>query len=140
MDNVGIVLEDLEGAVAFFEALGLETEGGTTVQGPWVDRIVALDDVHADIVMMRTPDGHSRLELTRFQQPDAVATERNAPPHALGIRRVMFAVDDLDDTVARVRARGAELVGDVVRYEDQYRLCYLRGPEGILVALAEPLR
>ena len=139
MDNVGIVLEDLPAAIAFFLELGLEMEGETQVEGRWVDRIVGLDGVRADIVMMRTPDGHSRLELTKFQNPRAVSAEPGNAPNMLGIRRVMFAVDDIDDVVARLRTHGAELVGEIVQYENQYRLCYLRGPEGILIALAEQL-
>ena len=139
MDNVGIVVEDLKAAVAFFVELGLKIEGETTVEGPWVDRIVGLDGVRSDIVMMRTPDGHSRLELAKFHKPAAIHAEPNAPVNKLGIGRIMFAVTDLDDVVARLRKRGAELVGEVVQYEDMYRLCYLRGPEGILIALAEQL-
>lgn len=140
MDNVSIVVEDLQAATEFFAELGMEIEGETTVEGPWVDRVVGLDGVRSDIVMMRTPDGHGLLELTRFQKPAAIATEPNAPSNALGIRRIMFAVTDIDDVVARLEKRGAELVGEVVRFENAYRLCYLRGPEGILIALAEPLR
>ena len=139
MDNVGIIVEDLKGAIAFFTELGLEVEGETTVEGPSVDRLVGLDGVRSDIVMMRTPDGHSRLELSRFQKPTAINPEPNAPVNTVGIRRLMFAVTDIDDAVARLQNRGAELVGEVVTYEDMYRLCYLRGPEGIMVALAEQL-
>jgi catechol 2,3-dioxygenase-like lactoylglutathione lyase family enzyme len=140
MDNVLLVVEDLEAAIAFFAELGLELEGETTVEGGWVDRIVGLDGVRSDIAMMRTPDGHGRLELDKFHSPPAVRGEPvNAPVNTLGIRRIMFAVDDIDDVLARLQAHGAELVGEVVQYEDEYRLCYLRGPEGILVALAEPL-
>jgi catechol 2,3-dioxygenase-like lactoylglutathione lyase family enzyme len=140
MDNVGIVVDDLEGAVAFFVELGLVKEGEATVEGRWVDRTIGLDGVQSDIVMLRTPDGHSRLELSKFRKPKAISAEpKNAPVNTLGMRRIMFAVDDIDDVVARLRARGAELVGDVVNYEDKYRLCYLRGPEGLLVALAEQL-
>jgi catechol 2,3-dioxygenase-like lactoylglutathione lyase family enzyme len=140
MDNVSIVFEDLAPAVAFFTELGLEVEGKTTVEGPWVDRILGLGGVRSDIVMMRTPDGHSRLELTKFQRPAAVSSEpKNAPANTLGIRRIMFAVDDIDDVVARLRTHGAELFGEVVQYENMYRLCYLRGPEGITIALAEEL-
>jgi catechol 2,3-dioxygenase-like lactoylglutathione lyase family enzyme len=140
MDNVLLVVEDLEAAIAFFAELGLELEGETTVEGEWVDRIVGLDGVRSDIAMMRTPDGHGRLELDKFHSPPAVRGEPvNAPVNTLGIRRIMFAVDDIDDVLARLQAHGAELVGEVVQYEDEYRLCYLRGPEGILVALAEPL-
>ena len=139
MDNVGIVVDDLETAIAFFVELGLELEGEATVEGQWVDRVVGLDGVRNDIAMMRTPDGHGRLELTKFQAPAAVSAEPNAPVNTLGIGRIMFAVDDIDDVLARLRTHGAELVGEVEQYEDSYRLCYVRGPEGILVALAEPL-
>lgn len=139
MDNVGIVVENLEAAVAFFVELGLEVDGETTVEGPWVDRIIGLTGVRSDIVMLRTPDGHSRLELSRFQKPAAIRTEPNMPVNTLGIGRIMFVVTDIDDTVARLKKHGAELVGEVVQYEDIYRLCYLRGPEGIMVALAEEL-
>ena len=140
MDNVLIVVDDLDAAKAFFAELGLELEGETTVEGLWVDRVVGLDDVRADIAMLRTPDGHSRLELTRFHTPPAVrAGPESAPANTLGIGRIMFAVDDLDDVVARLRSHGAELVGEIVQYEDSYRLCYLRGPEGIVIGLAEQL-
>jgi catechol 2,3-dioxygenase-like lactoylglutathione lyase family enzyme len=140
MDNVLIVVDDLEAAIAFFSELGLELEGETTVEGEWVDRTVGLDGVRSDIAMMRTPDGHGRLELDRFHTPPAVRAEPvNAPVNTLGIRRIMFAVDDIEDVLARLQAHGAELVGEVVQYEDMYRLCYVRGPEGILVALAEEL-
>ena len=139
MDNVGIVVEDLKAAIAFFVELGLELEGETTVEGQWVDRVVGLNGVRSDIVMMRTPDGHSRLELSKFQKPRAISTEPNIPVNTLGIRRIMFAVTDIDDVVTRLKKHGAELVGEVAQYEDMYRLCYLRGPEGILVALAEQL-
>ena len=139
MDNVAIVVDDLEAAIAFFAELGLELEGETTVEGEWVDRIVGLDGVRSDIAMMRTPDGHSRLELTKFQTPPAASGEPNAPVNTLGMGRIMFAVDDIDDVVARLQGIGAELVGEVVQYEDSYRLCYIRGPEGIIIALAEPL-
>ncbi len=140
MDNVLIVVEDLEAAKAFFAELGMELEGETTVEGPWVDRVVGLEDVRADIVMMRTPDGNGRVELTKFHRPRAVRGEpENAPANTLGIRRIMFAVDDIDDVVARLRAHGAELVGEVVQYEDTYRLAYIRGPEGIIVGLSEQL-
>jgi catechol 2,3-dioxygenase-like lactoylglutathione lyase family enzyme len=137
MDNVGIVVEDLKAAIAFFVELGLELEGETTVEGQWVDRVVGLNGVRSDIVMMRTPDGHSRLELSKFQKPTAISTEPNIPVNTLGIRRIMFAVTDIDDVVTRLKKHGAELVGEVAQYEDMYRLCYLRGPEGIMVALAE---
>jgi len=140
MNNVGIVVDDLEAAIAFFAELGLELEGETTVEGQWVDRIVGLDGVRSDIAMMRTPDGHSRLELSKFQRPTATSVELNAPVNTLGIRRIMFAVEDIDEVLARLQAHGAELVGEIVQYEDMYRLCYVRGPEGILIALAEPLR
>jgi catechol 2,3-dioxygenase-like lactoylglutathione lyase family enzyme len=139
LDNVGIVVDDLKAAIAFFVELGLELEGEATVEGQSVDRIVGLDGVRSDIAMLRTPDGHSRLELTKFQTPPATTVEPNAPVNTLGIRRIMFAVEDIEDVLARLQARGAELVGEVVRYEDSYRLCYVRGPEGIIVALAEPL-
>jgi catechol 2,3-dioxygenase-like lactoylglutathione lyase family enzyme len=140
MDNVLIVVDDLDAAIAFFTELGLELEGETTVQGPTVDRLVGLDGVRSDIAMLRTPDGHGRIELDRFHTPTAAGPRQDdAPVNTLGLHRVMFAVDDLDDTVARLRTHGAELIGEVVRYEDSYRLCYLRGPAGIIVALAEPL-
>jgi len=140
MDNVGIVVDDLAAAIAFFVELGLELEGETTVEGSSVDRLVGLDDVRTDIALMRTPDGHGRVELMKFQRPTAVSAEpKNAPANTLGIRRIMFAVDDIEDFVARLRAHGAQLVGELTQYEDKYRLCYVRGPEGILVALAEEL-
>ena len=139
MDNVGIVVDDLEAATAFFVRLGLELEGEATVEGRSVDRIVGLDGVRSDIAMMRTPDGHSRLQLTKFHTPPATTAEPNAPVNTLGIRRIMFAVDDIEVVLARLQAHGAELVGEVVQYEDSYRLCYVRGPEGIMVALAEAL-
>ena len=140
MDNVLIVVEDLEAAKAFFAELGMELEGETTVEGPWVDRVVGLDDVRADIAMLRTPDGHSRVELTKFHTPPAVRVEpQSAPANALGLRRIMFAVDDIDDVVARLRRHGAELVGEIAQYEDVYRLCFVRGPEGIMIGLAEQL-
>jgi catechol 2,3-dioxygenase-like lactoylglutathione lyase family enzyme len=139
MDNVAIVVDDLEAAIGFFVELGLEVEGETTVEGPLLDRIVALDGVRSDIAMLRTPDGHSRLELTKFQTPPATTVAPNAPVNTLGIGRIMFAVDDIDDVLARLQARGARLVGEVVQYEDSYRLCYVRGPEGIVIGLAEPL-
>jgi catechol 2,3-dioxygenase-like lactoylglutathione lyase family enzyme len=140
MDNVGIVVDDLKDASAFFAELGLELEGETTVEGQWVDRIVGLNGVRSDIAMMRTPDGHSRLELTKFQRPTATGVETNAPVNTLGIRRIMFAVEDIKEVLTRLQAHGAELVGEIVQYEDIYLLCYVRGPEGILIALAEPLR
>jgi catechol 2,3-dioxygenase-like lactoylglutathione lyase family enzyme len=140
MDNVLIVVDDLKAAIAFFVELGLELEGETTVEGQWVDRVVGLDGVRSDIAMMRTPDGHGRLELDKFHTPTAVRAEPDdAPVNTLGIRRIMFAVDDIEDVLARLRTHGAELVGEVAQYEDSYRLCYVRGPEGIIVALAEPL-
>ncbi len=140
MDNVLIVVEDLEAAKAFFAELGMELEGETQVEGPWVDSVVGLDGVRADIAMLRTPDGHGRVELTRFHTPPAVRTEpENAPANALGLRRIMFTVDDLDDVVGRLRSHGAELLREVAQYEDAYRLCFLRGPEGIIIGLAERL-
>ncbi|HEV2071986.1 MAG TPA: VOC family protein [Acidimicrobiales bacterium] len=139
MDHVGVVVEDLEAATAFFLELGLELEGEAAVGGSWVDRVVGLDDVRVDIAMLRTPDGHGRLELTKFHTPPATTAEPNAPANTLGLRSLMFAVDDVDDAVARLRAHGGELVGGVAQYEDSYRLCYVRGPQGILVALAEQL-
>ena len=140
MDNVLIVVEDLEAARAFFAELGMQPEREITVEGPWVDGTVGLEGVRADIVMMRTPDGHGRVELSRFHTPPAIRAEpEDAPANALGIRRIMFAVDDIDDTVARLRGHGAELVGEIVQYEDVYRLCFLRGPEGIIVGVAEQL-
>jgi catechol 2,3-dioxygenase-like lactoylglutathione lyase family enzyme len=140
MDNVGIVVESLDAAVSFFAELGLELEGRATIEGEWAGRVTGLPDQRVEVAMMRTPDGHSRLELSRFLMPPPVADHRNAPVNALGYLRVMFAVEDLDDTLARLRPHGAELVDEVVEYEDQYRLCYVRGPEGILIGLAEQLR
>lgn len=141
MDHVGVVVEDLPAAIAFFTELGLELEGEAQVEGEWVDRVVGLDGVQADIAMMRTPAGQRCLELTRFRRPKAIATEgKEAPPNTLGLRRLMFAVRDIDNVIARLRTHGAELIGAVAQYEDRYRLGYLRGPEGIIVALAEPLR
>ncbi|TDE23824.1 VOC family protein [Actinomadura sp. 6K520] len=138
MDNVLIVVDDLEAVIEFFGELGMELEGRTLVEGGSVDRVVGLDGVRADIVMLRTPDGHGRVELTRFHTPSAISSEpQHAPVNTLGIRRIMFAVEDIDDVVARLRTRGAELVGDVVRYENGYRLCFVRGPEGLIVGLAE---
>src|SRR5829696_7806863 len=136
MDNVLIVVDDLEAAKAFFVELGMELEGEATNEGPWVDQVVGLDDVRSDIAMMRTPDGHGRVELAKFHTPPAVRAE---PENTLGIRRIMFAVDDVDDVVARLRGHGAELVGEIAQYEDSYRLCFLRGPEGIIIGLAEQL-
>ena len=140
MDNVLIVVEDLEAAKAFFAELGMELEGETQVEGPWVGQVVGLDDVRADIAMMRTPDGHGRVELTRFHTPLAVRAEsENAPANALGIGRIMFTVEGIDDVVARLRSHGAELLGEIAQYEDKYRLCFMRGPEGIIIGLAEQL-
>ena len=141
MDNVLVVVEDIDAAKAFFRELGMELEGETQVQGPWVDRVVGLTDVRADIAMMRTPDGHGKVELTKFHAPPAVrAGPERAPANTLGIRRIMFAVDHLDDVVARLRRHGAELVGEIAQYEDVYRVCFIRGPEGIILGLAEELR
>ena len=140
MDNVLIVVEDLEAAKAFFAELGMELDGETTVEGPWAGSVVGLDDVRADIAMMRTPDGHGRVELSKFHTPPAVRTgAESAPANALGIRRIMFAVDDIDDVVARLRTHGGELVGEIAQYEDFYRHCFIRGPEGIIIGLAEQL-
>lgn len=140
LDNVLIVVEDLEAAKAFFAELGMELEGQTTVEGPWVDGTVGLSDVRTDIAMMRTPDGHGRIELSTFHRPAAVRAEpQDAPANALGIRRIMFAVDDIDDVVARLRKHGGELVGEIAQYEDAYRMCFLRAPEGFIVGLAEQL-
>jgi catechol 2,3-dioxygenase-like lactoylglutathione lyase family enzyme len=140
MDNVLIVVDDLEAAKAFFAELGMELEGEATNEGPWVDSVVGLDGVRSDLAMMRTPDGHGRVELAKFHTPPAVRAEpEGAPANALGIRRIMFAVDDIDDVVARLRSHGAELVGEIAQYEDIYRLCFLRGPEGIIIGLAEQL-
>ena len=140
MDNVGIVVESLDAAIAFFAELGLELEGRAPIEGQWAGRITGLHDQRVEIAMMRTPDGHSRLELSRFLAPPVVADHRRAPVNALGYLRVMFAVEDLDETLARLRKRGALLVGEVVQYEDTYRLCYVRGPEGLLIGLAQDLR
>ena len=139
MDNVGIVVDDLTATIDFFLELGLELEGRAMVEGEWAGRVTGLGDQRVEIAMMRTPDGHSRLELSRFLAPPVVADHRNAPVNALGYLRIMFNVEDLDDTLARLRKRGAALVGKVVQYEDAYRLCYIRGPEGILIGLAEEL-
>jgi len=139
MDNVGIVVESLDGAISFFAELGLELEGRAIVEGEWAGRVTGLRNQRVEIAMMVTPDGHSRLELSRFLAPPVVADNRNAPVNALGYLRVMFAVDDLDDTIARLRKHGAQLVGEVVQYEDAYRLCYIRGPEGLLIGLAQQL-
>jgi len=140
MDNVGIVVESLDTAIAFFAELGLTLEGRATIEGDWAGRVTGLGRQHVEMAMLVTPDGHSRLELSRFLTPPPVADHRNAPVNALGYLRVMFAVEDLDDTLARLGKRGAELVGEVVQYEDMYRLCYIRGPEGLLLGLAEELR
>jgi catechol 2,3-dioxygenase-like lactoylglutathione lyase family enzyme len=140
MDNVGIVVEDLDATIEFFRELGLELEGRAMVEGEWAGRVTGLGDQRVEIAMMRTPDGHSRLELSRFLAPRVVADHRNAPVNALGYLRVMFAVDDIDETLARLRKHGAELVSsEVVQYEDAYRLCYIRGPEGLLIGLAQDL-
>lgn len=139
MDNVGIVVDDLDEAIEFLGELGLELEGRAMIEGEWSGRVTGLSDQHVEIAMMRTPDGHSRIELSRFISPPVIADHRNAPVNALGYLRVMFAVDDIDDTVARLHARGAQVVGEVVRYQDTYRLCYLRGPGGLLIGLAEEL-
>jgi len=139
MDNVGIVVEDLGGAIEFFRELGLELEGRATIEGEWSGRVTGLHGQHVEIAMMRTPDGHNRLELSRFLAPAVVADHRRAPVNALGYLRVMFTVDDIDATVERLRKRGAELVGEMVDYQDVYRLCYIRGHEGILIGLAQEL-
>lgn len=139
MDNVGIAVEDLDATVEFFRELGLELEGRATIEGEWAGRVTGLRDQRVEIAMMRTPDGNSRLELSRFLTPAVVEDHRNAPVNALGYLRVMFAVDDLDETLGRLRTRGAELVGEVVQYQDTYRLCYIRGPEGLLIGLAQEL-
>src|SRR5258705_11757866 len=139
MDNIGIVVESLDTAISFFTELGLKLEGRATVEGEWAERVTGLPPQRVEIAMMVTPDGHSRLEISRFLTPPAVADHRNAPVNALGYLRVMFTVDDIDETLARLRKRGAQLVGEVVQYEDSYRLCYIRGPEGLLVGLAEQL-
>jgi catechol 2,3-dioxygenase-like lactoylglutathione lyase family enzyme len=139
MDNVGIVVDDLTATIDFFRELGLELEGRDSIEGEWAGRVTGLRDQRVEIAMMRTPDGHGRLELSRFIAPPVVADHRNAPVNALGYLRVMFAVDDIDDTLERLRELGAQLVGDVVRYQDAYRLCYIRGPEGLLIGLAQEL-
>jgi len=140
MHNVLIVVDDLDAAKAFFAELGMELEGEATNEGPWVDSVVGLNDVRCDLAMMRTPDGHGRLELAKFHTPPAVRAEpESAPANALGIRRIMFAVEDIDDVVARLRSHGAELVGEIAQYKDIYRLCFVRGPEGIILGLAEQL-
>ena len=140
MDNVLIVVEDLEAAKAFFAELGMELDADTTVEGPWVDSVVGLEGVRADIAMMRSPDGHNRVELSRFHSPPPVRSDPDpAPSNTLGIRRIMFTVEDVDGVVARLRRHGAELVGEIAQYEDAYRLCFVRGPEGIIIGLAEEL-
>ena len=140
MDNVGIVVDDLPATIAFFREFGLELEGQAVVEGEWAGRVTGLGDQRVEIAMMRTPDGHSRLELSRFLEPPVVSDHRNAPVNALGYLRVMFAVDDIDETLARLRKQGAELVSsEVVQYEDSIRLCYIRGPEGLLIGLAQEL-
>ena len=139
MDNVGIVVEDLEATIAFFRELGLDLEGRATIEGEWAGRVTGLGDQRVEIAMMRTPDGHSRLELSRFLTPPVVADHRNAPVNALGYLRVMFTVDNIDETLERLRQRGARLVGEIVQYKHVYRLCYIRGPEGLLIGLAQEL-
>ena len=140
MDNVGIVIDDLGGTIDFFRELGLELEGRATIEGEWAGRVTGLHDQRVEIAMMRTPDGHSRIELSRFLVPSAIADHRNAPVNALGYLRVMFTVDDIEETLERLRKRGAQLVGDLVQYKDAYRLCYIRGPEGLLLGLAQELK
>jgi catechol 2,3-dioxygenase-like lactoylglutathione lyase family enzyme len=140
MDNILIVVEDLEAVKAFFVELGMELEGEAMVEGPWVDRVVGLENVRSEIAMMRTPDGHGRIELDKFHTPAAVrAEQKKTPVNTLGIRRIMFAVDDIDNVLARLLTHGAELIGEITQYENMYRLCYIRGPEGIIIALAEQL-
>jgi catechol 2,3-dioxygenase-like lactoylglutathione lyase family enzyme len=140
MDNVGIVVESLDAAIPFFVELGLRLEGRATIEGEWAGRVTGLEAQRVEIAMLVTPDGHSRLELSRFLTPTVVADHRNAPVNALGYLRVMFTVDDIDETLVRLRGRGAQLVGEVVQYEEAYRLCYIRGPEGLLIGLAEELK
>ena len=140
MDNVGIVVEDLEAAIAFFVELGMELEGTAPIEGRWAARVVGLEEQRVDVAMMRTPDGHGRVELAKYHTPKAICgVPTDAPANTLGIRRIMFAVEDIDDVIVRLRTHGAELVGEVVQYEDSYRLCYIRGPEGIVFGLAEQL-
>jgi catechol 2,3-dioxygenase-like lactoylglutathione lyase family enzyme len=139
MDHVSIIVEDLDAAIGFFEELGLEHRGKGSVQGDWVDRIVGLEGVHSELAMLRTPDGHSQLELVKFLSPPAVNGDSEAPANTLGLRHLAFAVDDVEDVVERLQARGGELVGEIVRYRDAYLLCYLRGPEGVILELAEPI-
>ncbi len=140
MDNIGIVVDDLGGTIDFFRELGLTPEGRATIDGEWAGRVTGLGDQRVEIAMMRTPDGQSRLELSRFLTPPAVEDHRNAPVNSLGYLRVMFTVDDIDDTLDRLHKRGAQLVGEIVQYEDRYRLCYIRGPEGLLIGLAQELK
>ena len=140
MDNVGIVVESLDAAISFFVELGLKLEGRATIEGEWAGRVTGLGTQRVEIAMLVTPDGHSRLELSRFLDPPVVADHRNAPVNALGYLRVMFTVDDINETLVRLRRRGAQLVGEVVQYEESYRLCYIRGPEGLLIGLAEELK
>ena len=139
LDHVSVVVDDLPAAIAFFTELGMEVEDTAPIEGAWVDRVNGLDDIRVDIAMMRTPDGHGKLELTRFRNPPLTSDPGGAPPNTLGLRSIMFEVDDIDGAVARLRTHGAELVGEIVDYEDVYRLCYVRGPAGIIVALAEAL-
>ena len=139
MDNMGIVVEDLAATIDFFSELGLELEGRAIIEGEWAGRVTGLGDQRVEVAMMRTPDGHGRLELSRFLAPPVIADHRNAPVNALGYLRVLFAVDDIDSTLEKLRGRGAQLVGEVVRYKDAYRLCYIRGPEGLLIGLAQEL-
>ena len=140
MDHVTLVVEDLPAAIAFFTTLGMGLEGETSVEGPWVDRLCGLEGTQAEIAMMRTPDGHGRIELTKYRNPEVVRPEPAiAPPNTLGLRQIMFEVEDLDDTITRMRAHGAGLLGEVIQYQDLYKLCYMRGPAGIIVALAEEL-
>ena len=139
MDNVGIVVDDLDATIDFFREVGLELEGRATIEGEWAGRVTGLGDQCVEIAMMRTPDGHSRIELSRFLRPPIVADHRDAPVNALGYLRAMFTVDDIDETLEKLRKRGAQLVGEVVRYKDVYRLCYIRGPEGLLIGLAQEL-
>ena len=139
MDNIGIVVESLDEAISFFEEIGLKLEGRGTIEGEWAGRITGLGHQRVEIAMMVTPDGHSRLEISRFLTPPVVADHRNAPVNSFGYLRVMFTVEDIDEMLTRLRNRGAQLVGDVVQYEDSYRLCYVRGPEGLLIGLAEPI-
>ena len=140
MDNVLIVVEDLDTVISFFVELGMELEGRGPIEGRWAERVIGIDDVRQEVAMLRTPDGHGRIELAMFHRPKAISPEpKDAPANTLGIRRIMFAVDDLDDVIARLRTHGAELVGEVAQYENVYRLCYVRGPEGIIVGLAQQL-